>query len=443
MSHSTEPIKPAVFSLAEESPAGGVTELVPRANIDSLTGLRFVAALTIALGHTDAILGILTLIGMPLFFTLSGFVIHYVYSEEFSRNWRTAIPEFALARFSRIYPLYFCLFLFTLISTPLGDYLYHHAGNGLILTYIGFVSTWLPFAADGKLLGNWYYAISWSIPTEMFFYVAYALVLHRISRIKTFRTCLLTLVAFCILSYLWFYILFISRDIWEPLALSWNSNWVARTQDFGNSFYRWFLYFSPYSRIFEFIGGCLTCQLFFLARNRPPIPVVILELLSWFAVGAIALVLIYIGIATEPWLSVGNTFWHAFVANLHMNFLLAPMCYILFFSFSAGSTSLGRLLGLGVPRFLGEISYSIYLGHPVAAAFVYLFIGMSNDLIRVPVTIGLILLLAWALYTTVEVPSKRWLRTLGSRYLSRSQPTLPGEPAGSVAAVPVQPASPG
>src|ERR1700758_3399164 len=130
-----------------------------RPNIDPLTGLRSVAALTIALGHISAMFSVLTFIGMPLFFTLSGFVIHYVYSENFGRNWRAAISEFTVARFSRIYPLYFCLLLFAFIATPLALYLYHEKRIGLIFAYFGFASTWWPFMSDGKLLGEWYYGI--------------------------------------------------------------------------------------------------------------------------------------------------------------------------------------------------------------------------------------------------------------------------------------------
>jgi len=393
---------------------------VPPANIDSLTGLRFIAALTIALGHSDAAFNILTFLGMPLFFTLSGFVIHYVYAEEFRRNWRTAIREFALARFSRIYPLYFCLFLFALVSTGLGSYMYYQGKEGLIVPYLFFFYTWWPVTVNRGLLGNWYYGISWSIPTEMFFYFAYALGLYKIAKIKTFKTCLWVLIGFCFVSYAWFYLLFISRDVWEPMMLSLYPKWFARTQDFSNSFYRWFLYFSPYSRIFEFIGGCLTCQLFLLARRQPPLPRVVPEALAWIAVAAIVAILAFVSIAGGDWVAAGNYAWPAFVTSLHMNFLLAPMCYALFFAFAAGSTSLGRVLGSPAPRFLGDISYSIYLGHPIAQTFAIEVFGIDGRAARVIVDIAFILLLAWGLYITIEVPSKRWLRAIGARYLFAS-----------------------
>ena len=57
---------------------------VARDNLDALTGLRFIAAFTIALGHTEAVVLEITGIGMPLFFTLSGFIIHYVYADVFA-----------------------------------------------------------------------------------------------------------------------------------------------------------------------------------------------------------------------------------------------------------------------------------------------------------------------------------------------------------------------
>ena len=64
--------------------------IVSRANIDALTGLRFVAAFTIAFGHAYPHLLSLTGVGMPLFFTLSGFIIHYVYADPFATGWRRA-----------------------------------------------------------------------------------------------------------------------------------------------------------------------------------------------------------------------------------------------------------------------------------------------------------------------------------------------------------------
>src|SRR5947207_2900022 len=91
-----------------------------RASIPSLTGLRFLAALSVAISHATTlimpmkgpagawyiILESLAGIGMPLFFVLSGFVIHYNYSETIKHERLRGIANFFSARFARIYPLF-------------------------------------------------------------------------------------------------------------------------------------------------------------------------------------------------------------------------------------------------------------------------------------------------------------------------------------------------
>jgi len=89
------------------------------AEIPALTGLRFVAAFSILLGHTvewtspfttdTPIIHItaISIYGMPLFFVLSGFVIHLNYARLFQKQpFPVAMGDFLIARFARLYPLY-------------------------------------------------------------------------------------------------------------------------------------------------------------------------------------------------------------------------------------------------------------------------------------------------------------------------------------------------
>src|ERR1700693_460568 len=116
-------------------------------DIPALTGLRFVAAATIFLAHFAegsgvALLGLrspISVIGMPLFFTLSGFIVHYIYAAAFAKGWRAAVPTFALARFSRLYPLFFALLLFYVLGR-LGRMFYAHPGIGL--SFASLTGTW-------------------------------------------------------------------------------------------------------------------------------------------------------------------------------------------------------------------------------------------------------------------------------------------------------------
>ena len=96
-------------------------------NLDGLTGLCFVAAWCIVMAHLTAggyrPFGLqfnLAPAGMPLFFTLSGFIIHYVYSSEFAHSWPRTGREFAVTRFSRLFPLFGFLLLYSLLFTSLG-----------------------------------------------------------------------------------------------------------------------------------------------------------------------------------------------------------------------------------------------------------------------------------------------------------------------------------
>ena len=113
-----------------------------RDNLDALTGLRFVAAFTIVLGHTYMPWLEVTAIGMPLFFTLSGFIIHYVYADDFAGGWRPASRKFAVARFSRIYPLYLALLCYSVLRGPMGPPLMTPEGLPVLLAYLTGCWTW-------------------------------------------------------------------------------------------------------------------------------------------------------------------------------------------------------------------------------------------------------------------------------------------------------------
>ena len=382
--------------------------------IPALTGIRAIAAFTIVAGHLHPQNLELTILGMPLFFTLSGFIIHYVYADTFAGSWRTAARIFAGARFSRIYPLYVALLAVALITSQMWRTLYHTANIPAIVGYLFACWTWLPLTAGGHSLQDWDYNISWSVATEIFFYVSYALVFYRLARIRSARSCLIALIGLCIGAYAWFYFLFVTRDIWEGFLLQHVSGFTPRTVDFANSLYRWFLYFSPYSRIFEFVGGCLTCQLFLLLRRDGGLQIQRrLSWLAWLATALIAVVFaLYLSVAfTHPWLLTDNHSLVAFFISLHMNFLFAPLYYTLFLSLAFGRSTLSRLLSSSVAVLLGEISYSTYLSHWLAAGFIAnSTIGNLHHIIIAQML--MVYLFSWMLYTSLEVPAKTILRRL-------------------------------
>lgn len=393
---------------------------VARENLDALTGLRFVAAFTVVLGHSYLPLLEISGIGMPLFFTLSGFVIHYVYADAFAdAGWRCAAKEFAAARFSRLYPLYLLLLVWSLLRGAMGPPLVTADGLPVLLAFFLCAWTWWPFMVEGHLLTTWYYHISWSVSSEIFFYVLYALVIYRLARVISFRKCLTTLVVFCVISYFVLYIVFYTRDWWEVALLQNFPQFEDRNSDFAESLYRWFLYISPYPRLFEFTGGVLTCQLYRLARAHPALCLRIPS--GRLAYLALAIIVVLFGMFRylgeyEPWLAVGNHSWRAFLVNLHMNFLFAPACYLLIFSLALGGGAVGRALSSRWACFLGEISYSTYLSHPMAdRVLAHAGIVVTGTGAHLLAVLAVVYLMSWMLYSIVEVPAKRWLRQLLTR----------------------------
>src|ERR1700735_4443904 len=100
-----------------------------RRDIPALTGLRFLAAFSVALAHGADVtfrisapsdifdfikywLSTAAGIGMPLFFVLSGFVIHYNYRTLIRSKGVVGFVEFLWARFSRLYPLFVVFLIF-------------------------------------------------------------------------------------------------------------------------------------------------------------------------------------------------------------------------------------------------------------------------------------------------------------------------------------------
>lgn len=386
--------------------------------IASLTGVRFIAAFSVAFGHalpvSLTILGTsphgLTAIGMPLFFTLSGFIIHYSYAHAFAAGPNKAVANFAVARFSRIYPLYAALLLLQLAFTHMGPRLVATGGFPVLAAYIAGVTTWYPFEIDHSILAEWHYGISWSVATEFFFYVCYALFLYRLARIRNLRHAIVALVLCIMVTTTALSALLLVSDRWEPWVLAMFPDLPSRMQDFDNSFFRWAFYLSPYAQLPGFICGALTCQIYFLLRQRELKGRLWPNVLAWGSAAGIALLWIEfqrVG-ASGHWLRLVEPA-DIFVA-LHMNMLFVPMCCGLLLGLATQQSSLGRVLTAPVVLFFGAISYSTYLSHPlvIGATMRWLpWLPASALIIIEPVLITLCSVL---LYWFVEMPGQQILR---------------------------------
>jgi peptidoglycan/LPS O-acetylase OafA/YrhL len=410
-------------------------------DIPALTGLRFVAAATVAYAHFAEGSGFapfglhspISVIGMPLFFTLSGFIVHYVYAGSFAKSWRAAVPVFAFARFSRLYPLFFAILLFYLLG-KLGRMFYAHPGIGL--SFASLTGTWWYWVADGESLAGQRYHISWSISTEMFFYLVYVVILFRLVALTSVRRSVVFLLLLCVFTFAAFYLVFATRDSWLTFVLARHPEFISTDLDMNNSFYRWLVYLSPYFHLPEFIAGALTCQIYLLLRRSgAPVRAGIARVLAWS--GIAWLVAAFALLVTQWDFGVRSQFFD-FVVFLHMNFLMAPGCCMLILALALGGSAIARVLSHRVPTYLGEVSYSIYLGHPFVFTFMVV-IGLGAPMYTM--TLGLALIVAWAsvLYFSIERPGKAWLRAgfnraNGRRTLPSAMPRPEVEDAARIAA---------
>jgi peptidoglycan/LPS O-acetylase OafA/YrhL len=388
-------------------------------DVPALTGPRLFAAASIAIAHFGIASAYqpfrlnldIAALGMPLFFTLSGFIIHFVYAEMFQSAWRPALARFAWARFSRLYPLYFVLLAyFWAFSPPFHDLL---ADPRIGISFLTLTETWWYWEHGGQTIGNYSYGLSWSIATEWFFYLAYAAILYRVASIRSARLLLALLIGLCIAVYAVDFFVYFHMGPVERLLLKIFPDAVAFGDRVGNSAIAWLVYTSPYFRIWEFVGGVLTCQLY-LTLYRSGRDQNWGAPLFWSGLLLVSALFLLYASVISPSLPIYRLMplTSQYIAFLHNNFLLAPGMLLMILGLACGNNAGTRFMSLGIIVFGGEISYSIYLGQVFVGNLVPSPPEISRGLI-IALDFFVTCIIAAGLYTVVEMPAKRMLRRLG------------------------------
>ena len=204
------------------------------ANLPSLTSLRFFAAICVLISHSLSYLpnlifieyiGHLGYLGVPFFFSLSGFILSYNYDKDITYS------RFIIKRIARIYPihllmLFICFFTTLIIGNPIAGYI--STISGTVLNII-LVHGWIPEHPNIRQAWN---GVSWTLSCEFLFYILSPIIFYYIINLKL-NYILLTLII------TWSIITFISilADISNNNALN----------DF--------LWYSPFVHIVGFVAG--------------------------------------------------------------------------------------------------------------------------------------------------------------------------------------------
>ena len=213
-----------------------------------MTGIRFFAAIHVVLYHNLYLFGDLSNqipsfvrrivdhgeAAVSLFFLLSGFILVHIYKDKLkSSKERT---KYFLARFAKIYPLYFLAFL---LDIPrVWKYFSSIDDSNAILKMGGGVFGYL------SMLQSWHPRLTpvvnppgWSLSCEMFFYICLPFLIGYLVKIKKIKTLILILYICPIVLY--FFVTALYPDLENIPAF--------------NTFWRSF----PLIRIFEFLIGAL------------------------------------------------------------------------------------------------------------------------------------------------------------------------------------------
>lgn len=344
-----------------------------RQKILPLTSLRFFAALFVIFFHTTSMvlrenlpvpvtrfldLGYTS---VSFFFTLSGYILAIVY---LSKGEVLNRKPFWIARFARIYPLFF---LTLLLDTP-NLLIYRISTYGIAN---GIAKTSATFAANLVMLQSWILQLkgiddpNWSLGVETVFYLIFPFIAYSLWRVSP-RATLGFLGSACI----------------AAIAFPWLGTWTHINLDV--------LKFNPLFHISEFVAGILLARWHtnLLANERTR---GILQKFGWLLVLIAA---ILFGFVAEYKQSVP-------VAVIHDG-LMIPVWALLIVGCASGNRVVERALSAPLLVVLGEASYAMYLLH----------IPIWHFLIRVHPDPGSELLFAYVVFVIVlSLASFYWFET--------------------------------
>ena len=323
-----------------------------------LNGLRFFAAMAVALSHVELMkqyhglpnfydkLAVYELgrLSVTLFFVLSGFLITYLLLEEKQREGDIAVKQFYVRRMLRIWPLYFLVVLASFFLLPRIDAFHIPQLTNAIGANFGFTFTlfvlFLPQLALSIFEPVPFAEPAWSIGVEEQFYLLWPLLLKRVRRFVPLAIAVIVIAVGARYAALW---IAQANRADEAALVLWNR--VIS-----------YLYFTRIECMA--IGGLFAWM--YMAKKR-----------AWldFFYNRFVQVVVY---ALTAWLLVTDKFKPIFHYGWY------SVCFgVLILNLATNPKSLIRMRGRAL-EFLGNISFSIYMLHEIVIQLVIASGGTSN-----------------------------------------------------------------
>lgn len=336
----------------------------PHARLPHLDGVRGLAALVVLVSHAarfemlpQALAGAWEQMGVALFYLLSGYLMAHLY---LTRAWTgDEARRFLRNRAARVLPMFYLAVLFGLVTWQLfGAWLFNFTSWG------GVFSNLLLWRGTGIL---------WSVPVEIHFYLFFLILWYLRARTNTvaFRHGLMALLAFWL----------VGVALYSALVLQADHNITPL----------WMQFF-----LCGVLLSILEPHLQHAVNQRP-------RLFDALALGVLLLIPVSL---PEVRRDLGWPVLRSFIDPISAGYPAV------FFLCALSRVRLFRFLDLGVLRYLGRISFGLYLFHwPV----VIIITRLSED-IAIPPTGQFLLVLttslfiAGALHVVYERPMQRLLR---------------------------------
>jgi peptidoglycan/LPS O-acetylase OafA/YrhL len=362
--------------------------------ISPLTSARFFAAMMVVLFHTfpntsdesriEKIYILLFSYGhaaVGFFFILSGFILAKVYP---ALSGAAAVKRFFVARFARIYPLFFLC----LVADVHRILFYRIAKFGFGL---GFAMTGASFILEASMISALIPDVavidgpSWSIPTETCFYIFFPFIitapgrlLGRHESIKIFLLQLLLLYILVLLPPLAVYYFYQNIPYWAEILVGRN----------------------PIFRVPEFVIGVM------LARQT--------AVSSWTSGPFSGWLLLFGAIGAAAVISVNQISFHPVQSAL-----LVPFFAMMIVGLANSKNIVTKVMSNSLLVLLGEASFALYLIHMPIWQGLELEKRPLNSAAYLSFLLAIIGV-SIALHLAVERPSRIWIRKKFSEY-TRSQ----------------------
>ncbi len=370
-------------------------------HLPALTALRFFAAFFIVLHHAAGTFGVPETINQYLatyqavsfFFVLSGFILTYVYGSFASLR---SAAVFYRARMARIWPVH--LFTLGLIILFFKGYFVSVYGKGRpglaaapeFWANVFLVQAWIP--ERSYFWG--FNSVSWSISTEMAFYLLFPLLLYRFKetwRLKLLATLLLSIGMLALCNYV---------DL--PFGLDGGIGCLG------------LLNIHPLTRIVEFTLGMSVAIGYQRLKNywQPgPLTASMLETMSICAVLAGMAANTFLKDVAERVFGMAGRYW------VDSGTLVAPLFGLCILVMAMGRGGISRRLGKSHWVLLGEISFAMYLLHQIALRVYQAYL---MPLFPAPGWMGalyfwsFLFIASYTVWFWVEQPGRRGLLRIGT-----------------------------